>query len=259
MTIEEILHDTMQTAQSIFQGKSHNIKYYDVNILPEEKKSFYTDEGLEHRYNVFEELRDKLLNIRSPSNKIYNHLISKQNSFLVGNCMLLAIFVLQHLEKRHKKTLCQLFYHPEINYPELTSLLSLQLIVTIRPYNHAFALICPPSYTEPKHKVGKIYMPNQFPDSSWVCDPWSNIVCPARGYNDKWKLKMKEWNFKGKALYLERSGVQQDNDLNQSPLGKYSYTMVQMSYTSINELITIYPNGDSKIKTSHSFRRCTLL
>ncbi|AOM39518.1 hypothetical protein [Xenorhabdus hominickii] len=84
-------------------------------------------------------------------------------------------------------------------------------------------------------------MPNQFPDGSWVCDPWANIVCPARDYNEKWKIKMAEWNFKGKYVALDRAGVQKDNDSNESPLGKYTYTMIQMSQTTISELIIIYP------------------
>ncbi|OTA21094.1 hypothetical protein Xbed_00740 [Xenorhabdus beddingii] len=258
MSIEEILRNAAQRAQNIFKGKSHNIKYYDVSILPEEKKSFYTDEGLDRRYTAFEELRGELLTTRVPSNRIYHKLISKQNSFLVGNCMLLAIFALQYLKNEHNQTLCQLFYPTDINLSALKSLLTLQLIVTLRPYNHAFSLICPPSYTNPKPKIGETYRPNQFPDGSWICDPWANIVCPAKNYDDKWKLKMAEWNHSGKALYLNRSNVQQDNDLNQSPLGKYAYTMVQMSHKTIDELITIFPNGDSKIKTHHSFRGCSL-
>ncbi|PHM54711.1 hypothetical protein Xhom_02662 [Xenorhabdus hominickii] len=52
---------------------------------------------------------------------------------------------------------------------------------------------------------------------------------------------MAEWNFKGKYVALDRAGVQKDNDSNESPLGKYTYTMIQMSQTTISELIIIYP------------------
>ncbi|MDR0217339.1 MAG: hypothetical protein LBI71_00380 [Enterobacteriaceae bacterium] len=259
MSIEYILRDAALNAQNSFKGKSFNIGYCDLNILPEEKRAFYTDEGLDRRCDAFEKIRDRLLTVRQPSNRIYDYLVSHKNSFLVGNCLLLAIFALQYLKKTHKTTLCQLYYSPDTNISELTSLLTLQLIVTLRPYNHAFALICPPSYTLPKPKAGQIYLPNQFPDDSWVCDPWANIVCPANNYNNQWSIRMREWNFKGKNLYLSRSNSPQDNDYNLSPLGKYAYTIVSRSQTTINELITIYPNGDSKITTHHSSRRCNII
>ncbi|AOM39519.1 hypothetical protein [Xenorhabdus hominickii] len=99
MSIEEILCDTAQSGQAIFKGKSHNIGYIDVNILPEVKKSFYTDEGLKRRYNTNKELYNKHLSIRSPNQQIYKDLISNKNLYLVGNCLLLAIFYLQHLKK----------------------------------------------------------------------------------------------------------------------------------------------------------------
>ncbi|MDX7988698.1 hypothetical protein FE392_15390 [Xenorhabdus sp. 12] len=259
MTLEQILHDTMQEAQSIFEGKSHNISYYDINMLPEEKREYYTDEGMDYRVKKFTNLRDELLIIRCSSDKIYSDLISEKNSFLVGNCLLLTIFALQHLKKVYKQNLCQLFYPPDTDLSKLTCLLSLQLIVTDKPYNHAFALICPPSHIFPQHKIKGKYEPNVFPEGSWVCDPWANIVCSAQDYNHAWKARMAEWNTKGKVVFMGRTKTDYDNNFNYSPLGLYTYMAIQKSKKTIDEIIIIFPNGETKTKTNYSYPKCNLL
>ncbi|PHM40334.1 hypothetical protein Xmau_02095 [Xenorhabdus mauleonii] len=259
MTIEQILQNTMREAQSIFKGKSHNISYYDINILPKEKRKPYTEKEMERRVNSFRKLQEELLIIRYSSEKIYNELISERSRNLVGNCFFLSIFVLQHFIKTYKQRLCQLFYPPDIDLSKLTSLLSLQLIVTNKPYNHVFVLICPPSYILPQRTIGEKYNPNEFPKGAWVCDPWANIVCPAHDYNNAWKFRMAEWNAKGKTVLIERTKTKYNENLNYSPLGFYNYMAIQESKKNIDEIIILYPDGKTKTKNSHSSSICNLI
>ncbi|OTA21093.1 hypothetical protein Xbed_00739 [Xenorhabdus beddingii] len=258
-TIEDILHDTLQAAQSTFKGKSHNISYYDPNILPERKKAFYTEEGMACRDLIFDRLHERLFEKQLSSREIYHYLHRNKNYFLVGNCILLSIFALYYLKKKHKNSLRALFYNPNVNYTRFRSLLNLQIICLQAPYSHAFVMVSPPSNADTKPYLGMISEPNVFPQNAWICDPWANIICPAMDYDKRWKARMSEWNMQGKIIHAAHFSLKNDPHMNGSPLGKYAYTATQRGVKMTTGIITIYPDGSTVIHDEPSSGRCTIL
>ncbi|PHM54709.1 hypothetical protein [Xenorhabdus hominickii] len=261
MSIEEILQNTLQIARSTFKGKFHNISYYDHDILPlsKEERDLYTEEGMKARDYWFNKLHEEAFENKITCKKIYNYLNKNRNHLLVGNCMMLSIFALYHLKKKYKNSLQILFYNPISDYTRFTSLLTLRIICIQKPYNHAFVMVCPPNNTEKAHSIGMTSAPNLFPVNAWICDPWSQIACPAINYNENWKIKMAEWNFKGKTVLLEKDDLNKHSHFNFSPLGKFNYTTIQIGRQMTTDIITIYPNGDTTVQGIPSSGRCTLL
>ncbi|MDC9597280.1 hypothetical protein [Xenorhabdus anantnagensis] len=261
MKIEEILRDTVQKTKSTFKGKSYNIEYIDLNVLPEEKRFLYTKEGIERRNIIFDDLHEELLQKKLTNKEIYKHLRKNKDSYLVGNCMLLSIFSFCYLKEKHKNSLRALFYNPTIDYTEFNSLLTLQILCIQAPYSHAFVMVCPPSNTETKPELCMISEPNVFPQNAWICDPWANIICPAIDYDTMWKIKMAKWNLKGKTVHAVNQDFENKADFNESPLSKYSYTAIQMGRKMTTDIITIHPNGKLTIEGENSSnpKICTIL
>ncbi|PHM73774.1 hypothetical protein [Xenorhabdus kozodoii] len=257
MTIEEILHDAMQAARAVFKGKSCNVNYYDPNILPAEKRIFYSDLGIEKRGEIFITLRNRLLEEHLPYKEIYDFLNRNKNKLLVGNCVLLSLYALYYLKKKHKDRLFHLFYNPTLSYTGYQPL-SLQIVGLLPPHGHAFVMVCPPSNNQDIPRLNMESPPNIFPQNAWICDPWAGIVCPAINYNDRWKIKMAEWSLRGKTIYINDND-NTDPEFNESPLGKYTYTAVGHGNKLTISNIEIYPDRKVIIDGEPSARKCIIM
>ncbi|MDC9592672.1 hypothetical protein [Xenorhabdus sp. IM139775] len=264
MTIEEVLHDAMRAAQAIFKGKSWNIGYYDPNIPSGEKKDLYNEISVHARNHIFEILHRELFseepNKQKNDQEIYHYLHKNKRKFLVSNCLLLSIYALYHLKKKHKNTLRHLFYHSILNYTDDQTPLTLQILSLQYPYDHAFVIVYPPGKDIPG--LGETSSPDTFPKDSWICDPWAGIVCPADFYNYRWKMKMTEWSFRGKTIYINDYDINDhDNnalDFNHSPLGRYTYTAIERGNRTTISSIEIPPQGKSIIDGKPQTRKCTI-
>ncbi|AOM41245.1 hypothetical protein [Xenorhabdus hominickii] len=242
--IENILNDAIKHARHIFQAKTTNKTYINIERLPENKRVMYTPQRIREKENIHNEFVNTCRGIRNIIDK-YKYVVSESDAgkVLIGNCGELSAAVFGYLLNHHANNILNWFMTSGKRNVNNAKMPIYIFIITFNdPYDHGLVVVMLPEKAQDLPELNKVY--GALPDNAWVCDPWANIACSSKEYNTRWKVKMLRWHLVGKS-----TSVYQHENLNPppSPMRQANYHAVTLSQKKVLCIGMIFPDGQVKI------------
>lgn len=196
VSLAPYLWDALRETRQCILLKSANKVYPDKMRLAETKlckpESFerHTAESDKWKWTSLNSLRS----LDSPQDPIASikalESVIRTGQKYAGNCYEHAALAYRYLT-RHGMEIKAQIKHP----------VTIICAVIPPPGDHALVIVTP--FPAPPFPL----LLKNLPESAMICDPWGNIVCPAKDYSEEWRNKMQKWSDRGLHIEIDRGPI----------------------------------------------------